>query len=693
MNNNQPDNPKATNWRLNQWIAKPEALELIHLQETKKLEPKVMELLCFLIQQPGEVVSPQTLINELWQGVTVSENSVRRLITQLRKALDDDVSVPKFIETIPKRGYKLICKVEPIRLTTNSKPIPKLSMVLAATLILSSTFWYIFTNDDQSKLENLGFNQSEITRLTSIPGEETLPTISSDLSRVYYTHIPRLSNEIEIRVFELDSSEDSQIEGFIGQPFTVSWSPDGSRVAYIDPRSCQVITAQYDVESKSLFNNETISQCKSPYLNRIIWFDNGNEFYLSQYDTEKGIRAHYRYDIARKRMSPLEIGLEKFDWDPRRLSPHPTENQWLVLTQDKNQAVSLWLYRPLTADRRLIHTNLNGSITSSWCINSTDALLFAIDNKLLSFSNDAINSIGEFAIPNFAYLKCAQSKSGKKQVVFSPLLSNTSLIIQSNPMKSATDALPAHHIYRSTQVDTNPMFSKTSNKLAFVSKRKGKWQIWQGNKHVAKLLSKHTFNDPPYIISWSPDETKLLLLINRRPAIMHLPSGEVEKIDLQNSLVSFSYWGRNENELLFSLTEDKRIYSYNLLTEEMSQLTYSDTEDLALSTDNKTLFFTKPKQKGLWKIDLRTNQEKLIYPDFPIHSLFTATSTGIYFHHHQNKEAGLYFYDLNTKQTTTVLSEQTDQGHNFSVSHDQSQLVYMSRESLEADLRMIELSE
>ncbi|MCW9015804.1 MAG: winged helix-turn-helix domain-containing protein, partial [Kangiellaceae bacterium] len=123
MNNNQPDNPKATNWRLNQWIAKPEALELIHLQETKKLEPKVMELLCFLIQQPGEVVSPQTLINELWQGVTVSENSVRRLITQLRKALDDDVSVPKFIETIPKRGYKLICKVEPIRLTTNSKPI------------------------------------------------------------------------------------------------------------------------------------------------------------------------------------------------------------------------------------------------------------------------------------------------------------------------------------------------------------------------------------------------------------------------------------------------------------------------------------------------------------------------------------------------------------------------------------------
>ncbi|MCW9000334.1 MAG: winged helix-turn-helix domain-containing protein, partial [Kangiellaceae bacterium] len=71
MNNNQPDNPKATNWRLNQWIAKPEALELIHLQETKKLEPKVMELLCFLIQQPGEVVSPQSLINELWQGVTV----------------------------------------------------------------------------------------------------------------------------------------------------------------------------------------------------------------------------------------------------------------------------------------------------------------------------------------------------------------------------------------------------------------------------------------------------------------------------------------------------------------------------------------------------------------------------------------------------------------------------------------------
>ena len=67
----------------------------------------------YLAHRSGEVVSKEELLEAVWPGVYVSDGAIRRTISHLRRALDDDPQAPRYIETIPKTGYRLVATVRP----------------------------------------------------------------------------------------------------------------------------------------------------------------------------------------------------------------------------------------------------------------------------------------------------------------------------------------------------------------------------------------------------------------------------------------------------------------------------------------------------------------------------------------------------------------------------------------------------
>lgn len=73
-----------------------------------KLEPKVMDLLWLLAANAGSVVSRERILAALWPDVIVGEDALARCISKLRLALGDDARTPRYIETIAKRGYRLL---------------------------------------------------------------------------------------------------------------------------------------------------------------------------------------------------------------------------------------------------------------------------------------------------------------------------------------------------------------------------------------------------------------------------------------------------------------------------------------------------------------------------------------------------------------------------------------------------------
>jgi DNA-binding winged helix-turn-helix (wHTH) protein len=96
----------------NQITVDPQA-NAIYLNGTeKRLEPKLISLLCLLAAQGHNVISRQEISAAIWPKVVIGEESITRAIFALRNALGDDAKQPQFIETIPKKGYRFLTEVK-----------------------------------------------------------------------------------------------------------------------------------------------------------------------------------------------------------------------------------------------------------------------------------------------------------------------------------------------------------------------------------------------------------------------------------------------------------------------------------------------------------------------------------------------------------------------------------------------------
>jgi TolB-like protein/Flp pilus assembly protein TadD len=98
-------------FRLADWAVSPTTNRISLGTDTIKLEPKVMEVLVYLADHVGQTVTRDELGQAVWRGAVVSDDAITNAITKLRKAFGDDSRSSGMIETIPKRGYRLLATV------------------------------------------------------------------------------------------------------------------------------------------------------------------------------------------------------------------------------------------------------------------------------------------------------------------------------------------------------------------------------------------------------------------------------------------------------------------------------------------------------------------------------------------------------------------------------------------------------
>jgi DNA-binding winged helix-turn-helix (wHTH) protein len=75
------------------------------------LRPKTFEVLRYLVDHPGQLVTKTALLDAVWADVSVSESMPAVCVKELRKALGDEARTPRFIETVHRRGYRFIAKI------------------------------------------------------------------------------------------------------------------------------------------------------------------------------------------------------------------------------------------------------------------------------------------------------------------------------------------------------------------------------------------------------------------------------------------------------------------------------------------------------------------------------------------------------------------------------------------------------
>lgn len=93
------------------------------------LTPKAIDLLLALVAQPGRLLDKDTLLKTVWPGTFVEENNLADNIFKLRRVLGDGENGSRFIETVPKRGYRFVADVRAIERLTDQMPDPAAQVV------------------------------------------------------------------------------------------------------------------------------------------------------------------------------------------------------------------------------------------------------------------------------------------------------------------------------------------------------------------------------------------------------------------------------------------------------------------------------------------------------------------------------------------------------------------------------------
>ncbi len=100
-------------FQLGPWLIQPRLNTISGAAQAKRVEPKMMQVLVYLAEHAAEVVSKEELIHAVWADTFVTDDVLLRCISELRKALEDDPKEPRYIQTIPKSGYRLVAPVQP----------------------------------------------------------------------------------------------------------------------------------------------------------------------------------------------------------------------------------------------------------------------------------------------------------------------------------------------------------------------------------------------------------------------------------------------------------------------------------------------------------------------------------------------------------------------------------------------------
>jgi len=108
--------------KIGDWLVDRATNEICRGSELVHLEPKVVDLLFALAERADQVVSREELLAQVWSGVVVGEDVLTQGVIKLRKALGDNSKEPVYIQTIPKRGYRLIAPVTWLEVGPDANP-------------------------------------------------------------------------------------------------------------------------------------------------------------------------------------------------------------------------------------------------------------------------------------------------------------------------------------------------------------------------------------------------------------------------------------------------------------------------------------------------------------------------------------------------------------------------------------------
>jgi TolB-like protein/DNA-binding winged helix-turn-helix (wHTH) protein len=132
-----------SDFRVGPWTVRPSLNILSQNGTAVRLEPKVMEVLVCLASKPGSAIPKEEILKAVWPDTFVTDDVLIRSISELRRVFGDSPRDAHLIETIPKRGYRLVAPVEAINGDSKMERNSSLTAPKSNSITVQRSLWII----------------------------------------------------------------------------------------------------------------------------------------------------------------------------------------------------------------------------------------------------------------------------------------------------------------------------------------------------------------------------------------------------------------------------------------------------------------------------------------------------------------------------------------------------------------------
>jgi len=630
-----------------------------------RLTPKALQVLLVLVQSQDQVVTRETLFEQVWPHTMPTDDVLTQAIAQLRKAFGDDHDAPRYIETIARTGYRLLAPVcwldgaadgfdphpadgadpqhqaalpapvpvpVPMPASTPASAVPAtrgraaiaaivagaallLVLVVAALKMSPATAPAAVAADADG-----GQLPVDYRAIASTPGVERLPSLSPDGSTVAYVR----SDDGAGSALMLQAVSQAAARVLTEPAPDVSdtmpvWSRDGTRIAFVrvSGEDCRFM-----VVAASGGEPRTAGPCLDGTWSHFDWTPDGRGLVMGGPRLPDGEAAPLqRLDLASGRWQALAYPIGAGDVD--QLPRYSPDGRWLVFRRNISLA-DLWIMpaaggtpRPLTRLRRDIRgwdwlPDSSGVVLSQVAGNATLWLLHLADGGLVPLSR---LPTGNAVHPDIAaddwsmVLEIDHSRSG---------LFRARLDAGAEPVPEP--------VFASSGVDMLPALSPDGQALAFLSDRSMSIQLWLGEVGQPETLRaveglQPLPRHPPV---WSADARTLLVLgrtdDGERLFEVEAATGRVQLLPVPAARPVFATYTGDPARLLVGI-DDGRGRVRAVLYRRADWHVLASEDDVALARyepGTDALLFSRSSVSGLWRSGASLDDPIRISGDLPV---------------------------------------------------------------------------
>jgi Tol biopolymer transport system component/DNA-binding winged helix-turn-helix (wHTH) protein len=682
--------------------------ELFKAGQKINLERQPFIVLTLLVEAPGELVTRDELQAALWpDGSFVDFNrGLNVAVTKLRDALGDSSDNPRFIETLPRRGYRFIAPTDWVQEANTdeiSQPEQRKGWLsiwgwAGVTIALAAValFYWRARSHQSREASNL---EAKPIPLTSYAGYERSPALSPDGKQVAFSWDGENRDNRDIYVKLLDTSRPVRLTTDPGIDDMPTWSPDGRRIAFVrTEKSKGQRTTIRLISSLGGSERELIElapgECYS--YGTLSWSPDGE--WLAFADKPKRANPFTIHVVSletgeKRKVTSVDAGLYG-DQIPA-FSP---DGRNLAFIRLKNPELADVYVMPLPGGnpRRLTHDSA-GVFGLSW----------TSDGKELVFSSDRGGGGKLWRVPVSGGVPKARPWIDANDIIGGVSTKQTQLVfaleiddenIWELHLEDRKMTGPPRPLITSTRNESNPQPSPDGKRIAFASNRSGAWEIWTSDnngRNPIRITS--TGRGTSAWPTWSPDGRLIAFNSNMLGCweiyVVDSLGGKPRALTTGSDESVAPAWSRDGNWIYFQSDRSgtSQIWKISLQGGTAIQVTKNGGLRPAVSPDGKLIYYAKGNE--IWRVPFDGGEEKLVVAGVPgaEYAHWTAANGGVYFRASEDTPTMLKYLNFKNGRITPVMPiDKIWDVSALAVSSDGRSLLYPQLDQSGSDLMLVE---